>query len=69
MRAQAHDLDFHWGRLGGGFTFYPYQLAFGVSLRYWPCIFAPTIRIHVGPFKFWLYFTFGRRASKKDHDE
>jgi len=37
----------------GGATFYPYQLALGLSLRYWPCLFAPSVRIHLGPFKVW----------------
>ena len=55
MKAKAKDYDFKKGRFGGGFTIYPYQLSFGISFRYWPCIFAPTVRIHIGPFKLWLY--------------
>lgn len=51
--SRARDLDFAFGRFIGGFTFYPYQLALGASVRYWPCIFMPSIRIHIGPFKFW----------------
>jgi len=54
---QAKDLDFHWWRFGGGITFYPYQVGLGVSLQYWPCIFAPAIRIHIGPIKFWGYIS------------
>lgn len=57
MKPLAHDLDFQWGRLGGGLTFYPYQIALGFSIRYWKCIFAPSIRIHIGPFKFWAYLS------------
>lgn len=52
---KAKDFDFYYKRIGGGITFYPYQISFGISFRYWPCIFAPTIRIHIGPIKIWVY--------------
>ena len=52
--SRAKDFDWRIGRVLGGFTFYPYQFAFGFSLRYWPCIFAPSLRVHVGPFKVWI---------------
>lgn len=52
---RARDLDFRLGCFGGGITWYPYQMSLGFSVRYWPCLFAPTIRVHIGPFKFWLY--------------
>ena len=58
---RAIDWDFYWWVFGGGITLYPYQLSLGITLRYWPCIFAPVIRIHIGPFKLWLYV----RLSKK----
>lgn len=32
----AKDYDFKFKRLIGGITFYPYQITFGFSLRYWP---------------------------------
>ena len=51
--SRAREWDFHVGPVSGGLTFYPYQLALGISLRYWPCIFAPAFRVHVGPFKAW----------------
>lgn len=60
MKPLAQERYFQWGPIGGGFTFYPYQVAVGFSLRYWPCIFAPSIRIHLGPFKFWLYISLRR---------
>jgi len=53
--SQAKDWDFHRKHLGGGVTFYPYQFALGLSIRYWPCLFAPSIRLHLGPFKLWVY--------------
>ncbi len=56
--SRARDAVFFWGPFGGGLTFYPYQLALGASLMYWPCLFAPSIRIHIGPFKFWMYVSF-----------
>ena len=48
-------LEFDIKRFGGGLTFYPYQITFGISLRYWPCIFAPSIRIHFLCWKLWVY--------------
>lgn len=51
---RARDWDWQLGRFIGGFTFYPYQLALGASLRYWPCLFAPSLRLHIGPFKVWV---------------
>jgi len=62
---KAIDCDFNWGILGGGITFYPYQLSLGLSLRYWPCIFAPSIRIHIGPIKLWLYIIMKKRQEDK----
>lgn len=61
--SRARDWDFLVGPLGGGATFYPYQLSLGFSLRYWPCIFAPSLRIHAGPFKVWLYFLLKRKGA------
>ena len=62
--SQAKDMDFHKGPFVGGITWYPYQIAIGVSLRYWPCIFAPTIRIHIGPIKIWLAIILGGKDDK-----
>ncbi len=53
IMSRARDWDFGFGRFIGGLTFYPYQLAVGMTIRYWPNVFAPSIRIHVGPFKLW----------------
>ena len=52
--SRVRELDFSFGPLMGGFTFFPYQLALGISIRYWSC-FAPAIRVYVGPFKFWCF--------------
>lgn len=60
--SKAREWDFQRGRFIGGATFYPYQFSLGFSLRYWPCIFAPSLRIHVGPFKVWLA-VLGRRKE------
>jgi hypothetical protein len=51
--ARARDWDFGFKHLIGGLTFYPYQISVGITLRFWPGIFAPSIRIHIGPFKIW----------------
>lgn len=63
--SRARDIDFKLGPFGGGVTWYPYQISLGFSLRYWPCLFAPTIRIHIGPFKAWLYVSLRLRAEGK----
>ncbi len=50
------------GPFGGGLAFFPYQLALGISLRYWSCLIAPAFRIYLGPFKLWGYVSLrGRR--------
>ena len=61
--SRARDWDWRCGRFVGGFTFYPYQIALGMTIRYWPCIFAPSIRIHIGPFKIWVAI-----LSGEDHN-
>jgi hypothetical protein len=52
---KAIQRDFSWGPAGGGISFYPYQMALEVSIRYWPCVFAPSVRLHIGPLKLWCY--------------
>jgi hypothetical protein len=52
---KALDKTFFWKCLEGGITFYPYQLSLGLTLRYWPDLYAPNIRIHIGPIKLWCY--------------
>jgi hypothetical protein len=66
LPAKARDWDFNWKGFGGGFTWYPYQFAFGFSVRYWPCLHAPSIRIHLGPFKFWCYLVCRRPVRSSD---
>ena len=60
VMGRVKDFDFNIGSFGGGITFYPYQLSLGFSLRYWPCLYAPTIRIHIGPIKLWVYLRLKR---------
>lgn len=60
---RAWQRDFKLWRVGGGLDVYPYQFSLGFSLRYWRCLYAPTFRVHIGPFKAWLYVTLrGARA-------
>ena len=61
MKAISWDFFDFWIFMGG-ITFYPYQISLGFSLRYWPCIFTPSIRIHIGPIKIWL----GIKLYKKE---
>ncbi len=55
MAMEVIDWDCHGRRCGGGFTFYPYQISLGLTLRYWHKLYAPNIRFHIGPFKAWFY--------------
>lgn len=66
--SKARQADCFWWRFMGGVAYYPYQVAFGVSLRYWPCLYAPSVRVHVGPLKVWLGINLspspGRRGER-----
>ena len=64
MKAKAKEIAIDFKYIGGGITTYPYQLTFGISLRYWPCIFAPSIRIHFLIWKLWLYLKTNYKTSK-----
>jgi hypothetical protein len=48
------EYTFRIGWVAGGLAFYPWQIAVGLSLRYWPYIFTLTGRAHLGPFKGWI---------------
>lgn len=48
-RVREYDVDFY-GILFS-LTLYPYQIAFGGTLRWWP---TRSIRLHVGPAKIWV---------------
>ena len=61
--SSAREWNFSLGPFMGGFTLYPYQLALGISVQYWRCIFAPSIRVHLGPFKVWCCWIL---KAKKD---
>ncbi len=41
-------------RVTGGATFFPYQLALGLSVRWMSCLSGPAIRLYLGPFKLWM---------------
>ncbi len=62
--SRARDWDWEWWRFMGGFTFYGYQIAVGMTLRYWPGIFAPSLRIHIGPFKAWICVLLRKRTQE-----
>ncbi len=61
---RAKDFDFYMRYGGIGFTFYPYQIAFGFSLRYWPCVFAPAFRIHFLCFKLSGYIKIKKNLNR-----
>ena len=52
--SRARQTDWFGRRWAGGVAWYPYQLALGVTVRYWPCLFMPSVRVHAGPFKVWF---------------
>ena len=52
--ARAKDFDFKLGKIMGGITYYPYQISFGFTLRYFPHVFVPSIRLHIFCFKIWF---------------
>ena len=58
------DKDFHKHGVYCGITFYPYQWTFGISLRYWPDVYMPSIRIYFLCFKFWFGFKFKDLINK-----
>ena len=43
------------GPVVGGFEIFTYQLALGISIRWWSCLNTPALRLYIGPFKLWLY--------------
>ena len=51
--------------LNGGFQIYLYQLALGLSLRYWSCLGSIAIRIYIGPFKLWFSIPIRRTVDKE----
>lgn len=61
--SKLHEKDFAWWRFTGGVAIYPYQLTFGVSFRYWPCIGLPSIRVHFLCFKFWIGVLTGKKQE------
>ena len=63
--SRVREVIVDWGLFTFGVAVYPYQIALGVSLRYWPCIFAPSIRVHIGPFKLHASIIFRRMTHRK----
>lgn len=50
----AREYELKKGPLFGGLVIFPYQIAFGFSVGFWPCVGAPRLRLYLGPFKLWL---------------
>ena len=67
--SKAKTIDFKKGRFIGGITYYPYQITFGVSLRYWPSIFAPSLRIHFICFKVWISYPLNNNETNMSWDD
>jgi len=55
-------------RMTVGFDVYPYQVAFGASLRYLSCIPSIMFRLYLGSLKLWgnVHFKAARAAGKEE---
>ena len=59
MSTKAKEKYFEWKRISGGFTFFPYQLAMGISFKYLSCISSLMVRIYFLMFKLWVNINLG----------
>ena len=55
---QVHECEWLYKRWGLAASFFPYQIAFGVSLRYLRCNGSLLFRLYLGPVKIWGYMPF-----------
>lgn len=55
MPDKVYEYPIEWRKIAGGFEFFTYQLAFGISIKWWTCLKTPCLRLYFGPFKLWLY--------------
>jgi len=51
---RVYEFNFEGKRTIGGIQLYPYQLAFGLSLRFLSCINSFMFRLYLGPIKLWI---------------
>jgi len=51
---RARDIEFEVGWFSGGIRLYPYQVGFGMTLSFWPCIKRPDLSLYIGPLKVWI---------------
>ncbi len=49
---RAYEVDFEVFGICGGIKLYAYQIALGLSVRWWPAV---RIRGYIGPIEFWAY--------------
>ena len=53
---KVKELNFGLDKLYGGFQFFPYQFAIGISIRYANCDNLGLLRFYLGPFKLWVNY-------------
>ena len=46
--------EFDFQGIAGELEYFPYQIAFGISIRYLECIGGWMFRMYFGPFKIWF---------------
>lgn len=51
---QVKQFGFRWHRIDGEFELFPYQIAFGISLRYLSCLKSLSFRFYFLVFKLWF---------------
>ncbi len=54
-KAKVYEWPIEIGPIAGGFEIFTYQVAIGISIRWWSCLRTPALRLYLGPFKLWLY--------------
>ena len=64
---RVYELPISIGPILGGIELFLYQLAIGISLRWWEG--GPALRLYFGPFKFWLSLSFTKIGIIKGEDE
>jgi len=54
------------GPVLGGIELFLYQLAMGISLRWWHT--GPALRLYFGPFKIWLSLSLTKTGAMKEEN-
>ena len=61
---KAREKNFKLGKFYGGFIFYPYQIAFGISYQFLRCFGGRLLRFYFLCFKVWVNYNPANEGSK-----